>query len=325
MMKKVFLFSLVLIIAGALVTYFTGDSGQIHLRRYAEAAEFEREDGSTSQLPFSLRLREFRVEYYPDSEMPMDYVSEITLSPSGEQRTISMNHILKKNGYRFFQADYDQDLQGSILYVSHDPWGTGIVYAGYLLLLLSMLFINTKIFLSSKLRLSKWLKIALWVSGALLLTGVFFLIGRKLLSGHLMPVLRSPLLWIHVSSMIISYSIFALVTICSICGLSSRSLRIKLMKFNRAALCPAVFLMTFGIIIGSVWANISWGNYWSWDPKENWALITALIYSAGLYGERLKIFRRPVFFHIFCIIAFLSVLITYFGVNYIFGGMHSYA
>ena len=83
--------------------------------------------------------------------------------------------------------------------------------------------------------------------------------------------------------------------------------------------------MTFGTFLGAVWANISWGGYWAWDPKETWALVTMLVYSLALHGSALEVFRNPRFFHWFTIIAFLCVLITYFGVNLLLGGMHSYA
>jgi ABC-type transport system involved in cytochrome c biogenesis permease subunit len=79
------------------------------------------------------------------------------------------------------------------------------------------------------------------------------------------------------------------------------------------------------VFIGAVWANVSWGTYWSWDPKETWALITLIVYALPLHNQSLKVFSKPMFFHGYCIIAFLSVLITYFGVNFILGGMHSYA
>ena len=79
-----------------------------------------------------------------------------------------------------------------------------------------------------------------------------------------------------------------------------------------------------GIIIGAVWANISWGTYWSWDPKETWALITLLIYALPLIdgGHAIKSDRA---FNTYCMLAFLSVAITYFGVNLLLGGMHSYS
>ena len=68
-----------------------------------------------------------------------------------------------------------------------------------------------------------------------------------------------------------------------------------------------------------------WGRYWGWDPKEVWALVTLLVYALPLHAGSLPWFRRPLFFHWFCIAAFLSVLVTYFGVNFLLGGMHSYA
>ena len=99
----------------------------------------------------------------------------------------------------------------------------------------------------------------------------------------------------------------------------------ELQRISTLILYPAQFLLTAGIFIGAVWANVSWGRYWGWDPKEVWALITMLVYSAALHGGSIKAMRRPMFFHTYCIVAFLTVLITYFGVNFILGGMHSYA
>jgi len=90
-------------------------------------------------------------------------------------------------------------------------------------------------------------------------------------------------------------------------------------------LYPAVFLLTIGIFLGAVWANVSWGNYWSWDPKESWALITLMVYAVPLHRTSFGAFCRPRFYHIYMVGAFLAVIITYFGVNYMLGGMHSYA
>ena len=98
-----------------------------------------------------------------------------------------------------------------------------------------------------------------------------------------------------------------------------------LMLLSRLLLYPAVFFLGAGIFLGAVWANASWGRYWAWDPKEVWALITFMVYGAAFHARSLRIFRSPLFFHIYMIVAFLTVLMTYFGVNYILGGMHSYA
>lgn len=149
---------------------------------------------------------------------------------------------------------------------------------------------------------------------------------------QLMPVLASPLLSIHVVTIMIAYSLLAFAMMNGITALLlSRSHHdcteqiARLEVISRLLLYPAVCCLALGIFIGAVWANVSWGRYWGWDPKEVWALITMLIYASALHPASLPFFRRPMFFHWFCVIAFASVLITYFGVNFIMGGMHSYA
>jgi ABC-type transport system involved in cytochrome c biogenesis permease subunit len=150
----------------------------------------------------------------------------------------------------------------------------------------------------------------------------------------LMPVLQSPLLSVHVMTVMCAYALFALITLLSVVGLlSSHFSRFAgahselppLRGIEGVLLYPAVFLLTTGIFLGAIWANVSWGTYWSWDPKETWALITLMIYAVPLHAESMPRFRNPRFYHLYMIFAFLSVLTTYFGVNYLLGGMHSYA
>jgi ABC-type transport system involved in cytochrome c biogenesis permease subunit len=150
----------------------------------------------------------------------------------------------------------------------------------------------------------------------------------------LMPVLQSPLLSVHVMTVMCAYALFALITLLSVVGLlSSHFSRFAgahselppLRGIEGVLLYPAVFLLTTGIFLGAIWANVSWGTYWSWDPKETWALITLMIYAVPLHAESMPQFRNPRFYHLYMIFAFLSVLTTYFGVNYLLGGMHSYA
>ncbi len=141
----------------------------------------------------------------------------------------------------------------------------------------------------------------------------------------LMPVLVSPWLSLHVSVIMMAYALFAFVLLNGVWALCVPREAERLMTYSRLMLYPAVFLLTAGIFIGAVWANVSWGRYWGWDPKEVWALITMLIYALPLHTTSLPWFRKPRFFHIYTIAAFLSVLITYFGVNFFLGGMHSYA
>jgi len=144
----------------------------------------------------------------------------------------------------------------------------------------------------------------------------------------LMPVLSSPLLSIHVVVIMMAYSLFAFMMMSGVAALVLRrnaDTVTRLATMSRLMLYPAVFLLAVGIFVGAVWANVSWGRYWGWDPKEVWALITMLIYCLPLHARSLPRFARPVTYHIYCIVAFLSVVITYFGVNLLLGGMHSYA
>ncbi len=569
--KRLFTFllhvSFAVILCGALVTFLFGQSGSIHLRTGEASAAFELDDGTQAELPFSIRLEEFDIDYHQGSKMPSDFRSRVTFLPEGKEVLISMNNIAKYRGYRFYQADYDQDGEGSILAVSHDPWGVALTYAGYLLLLVSMLgfffqkdtafrkalkrvasataagivlllvssgaraaskdvesalgdlyvyyghricpfdtYLQEKgldealesldkmklfpladstgtvswfsaedtlpegiyedgdlwafvrkspgvvrrslssgadadalkvlsgirayqekvagallpsaakvkaeklyiriarprmqfmlclglgllLFILGVVLLSKGRKFPVWVlvTGAVIalllwlyLTVVIGLrwyvsgtgpyVGRYsvmmlmawfatlsvvllwkkfplieplgfLLAGFtmlmaskagvspqimpMMPVLQSPLLSIHVVSMMMCYTLFGLVAFNGVMGVVVPSVQAKemLRDVSLVVLYPAVFLLTFGTFLGAVWANISWGSYWAWDPKETWALVTLLVYSFTLHGGALKPFRNPAFFHWFTIGAFLCVLITYFGVNLLLGGMHSY-
>lgn len=143
--------------------------------------------------------------------------------------------------------------------------------------------------------------------------------------GQMMPVLNSPLLSIHVSIIMMSYALLSLTFICGIMGICLRSHGEELQALSRIFLYPALTTMGFGIFIGAIWANVSWGNYWSWDSKETWALITFMIYAVVVHTQSLSVFRKPLVYHIYITLAFLSIAMTYFGVNYFLTGMHSYA
>lgn len=104
-----------------------------------------------------------------------------------------------------------------------------------------------------------------------------------------------------------------------------------MMSISQVLLYPALFCLTAGIFIGAVWANMSWGRYWGWDPKETWALITMLVYALLLHFPWMKAklpitnVQYPIIYHVLSVIDFALVLFTYFGVSYLLGGLHSYA
>lgn len=614
--------SFVVILAGGLLTWLFAEKGTVHLRTGEETADFELADGGTAELPFSLRLDDFEVSYYSGNVLPSDYSSRVSVTDAAGcgQATISMNHILSRSGYRIYQAGYDSDSQGASFSVSHDPWGTGVSYCGYALLLLSILLycltdrhfrqlfrkafataaavcifalgasaapktlprdvaeefgelyvcyqgrvcplqtvakdFTAKLYgsfgvqgYSDEQVLTGWmfyhsswkslpqharrnasdaadksrtvnslyrgellklypcadtLGVVQWYSqsdnlpegipneqwlfirkswdyifelvmngeysqlsedlakirqyqrkvagdelpsdfrisaerlynsfpplfpmagisllagvlllalvfaaslkgsapdvrvrgGALLVCALMFLylsamvatnwiaaahiplsngpetmmaiawtalllgllLGGRIavlrpfslivgglamaVSGmgsanpavtQLVPVLSSPLLSIHVSLVMLSYTIFALMMLNGAAALAlsagrpdARRLDMvsRMADLSHALILPGVFFLALGIFAGAVWANVSWGTYWSWDPKETWALITLMIYAAGIHTSSLPRLSSPRAFHLFTVLAFIAVLVTYFGVNFFLGGMHSYA
>lgn len=149
----------------------------------------------------------------------------------------------------------------------------------------------------------------------------------------LMPVLSSPLLSIHVCIIMVAYSLLAFTMLSAATSLILMAMGRgkhethihQLAIISRVMLYPALFCLAAGIFIGAIWANVSWGRYWGWDPKEVWALITMLIYAIAVHKGSMKWLANDRAFHIYMLLAFLSVIITYFGVNFFLGGMHSYA
>ncbi len=153
----------------------------------------------------------------------------------------------------------------------------------------------------------------------------------------LMPALQSNWLTIHVTTCFFGYAAFAVSFGISILYLirdrkgvqNNESLKWLpsasiLDEINYKSIVIGFPMLTLGIITGAAWANYAWGSYWSWDPKETWSLITWFVYAAFLHARLTRDWRgrRAA---ILSIIGFVAVMFTYFGVNYIISGLHSYA
>lgn len=139
----------------------------------------------------------------------------------------------------------------------------------------------------------------------------------------LMPALKSNWLTIHVLTCLIGYAALAIAFVTSITVLVKKDIAVvDLLSYKLIAF--GFLFLTLGIITGSVWANSAWGTYWSWDPKETWSLITWFIYAAYLHVRYTKGWQGTKAAW-FSVVGFLSVLFTYFGVNYLLSGLHSYS
>jgi cytochrome c-type biogenesis protein CcsB len=153
----------------------------------------------------------------------------------------------------------------------------------------------------------------------------------------LMPALQSNWLTIHVTTCFFGYAAFAVSFGVSILYLikDKKSRRNEegstwlpstslLDEINYKSIVIGFPMLTLGIVTGAAWANYAWGSYWSWDPKETWSLITWFVYAAFLHARFTRDWRGKKA-AILSIVGFTAVLFTYFGVNYIISGLHSYA
>ena len=154
---------------------------------------------------------------------------------------------------------------------------------------------------------------------------------------NLQPVLNSYWLMIHVAVIVASYGPFALGMILGFISLllifftneknkEVMALNIKEITYiNEMALTIGLIMLTIGNFLGGQWANESWGRYWGWDPKETWALISIMIYAFVIHSRFVPMFRGKWVFNLMSMFAFVSILFTYYGVNFHLVGLHSYA
>jgi cytochrome c-type biogenesis protein CcsB len=150
----------------------------------------------------------------------------------------------------------------------------------------------------------------------------------------LVPVLKSPWLMFHVAVIVAAYGFMGISCLTGLANLVIMSLRTKnrqiadrikeLGIINEMSVITGLALMTVGTFLGAVWANVSWGRYWGWDAKETWALVTVIVYVLVIHLRLIKRCDNVWLFSLVSVIAFASVLMTYFGVNYFLSGMHSY-
>lgn len=154
----------------------------------------------------------------------------------------------------------------------------------------------------------------------------------------LVPVLKSYWLIIHVAIITSSYGFFALSMIIAVITLvfyiisNKKSYHLhhdstlkELTIVSEMSLTIGLFALTVGNFLGGIWANESWGRYWSWDPKETWAFISIMVYAFVLHMRLVPGLRGRWSFHVAVMFAFCSMVMTYFGVNYYLSGLHSYA
>ena len=215
-------------------------------------------------------------------------------------------------------------------YISgHAPWSNAyesIIYVGWATMFFGLAF-DPK----SKLTVAS----SAFVSVMILSAAYMNWIDPEI--GNLQPVLNSYWLMIHVAIIVASYGPFALGMILGVVSLllilfttESNKEKMKwnikeITYINEMALTIGLIMLTIGNFLGGQWANESWGRYWGWDPKETWALISIMVYAFVIHSRFVPALRGKWVFNLMSVFAFLSILFTYFGVNFHLVGLHSYA
>ena len=214
-------------------------------------------------------------------------------------------------------------------YVSgHAPWSD--TYESLVYIAWSAIFAGVFFFRQSLMALS----------AAVVMAGIFMftahLTGIDPQITNLVPVLKSYWLTIHVSVITGSYGFLAIGAMLGFMSLLlfvfrdpkkphiDNSIK-QITAINEAALIIGIAALVVGNFIGGVWANESWGRYWGWDPKETWAYISIIVYGFVLHLRLIPKLNTPFIFAVASTVAFASILMTYFGVNFYLSGMHSYA
>ncbi|MBF4472595.1 cytochrome c biogenesis protein CcsA [Flavobacterium sp. HJJ] len=219
---------------------------------------------------------------------------------------------------------------GARWYISeHAPWSNAyeaIVYVAW-----STMFFGLAFDIKSKLTVAS----ATFVTSMILSAAYMNWIDPEI--ANLQPVLNSYWLMIHVAVIVASYGPTALGMILGFVSLllifftneknkTKMELNIKEITYiNEMSLTIGLIMLTIGNFLGGQWANESWGRYWGWDPKETWALISIMVYAFVIHARFVPLLRGKWIFNLMSMFAFVSILFTYYGVNFHLVGLHSYA
>ena len=261
-------------------------------------------------LPFELCLKEVHTDFYDDGASPKQYTATLTLD--SKTRTVSVNHPVLHRGWLMYLSDFDRaEGSAALILLVKDPSIPGVLLGMIMLLAAAVLSLKR----SWK---SRWSLVVV-----LLLAVIFTLVSvSRIRFATLPPALRSFWFAPHLMVYMLAYACLALSLICSLAGLSERFK--KASRLSRGLLHTSSALIIIGIIFGSVWAQLSWGDYWAWDAKECWAAATWILTLCAMHlkpsGSRKALI-------VFTMLAFAAMQMTWYGVNYLpsaGSSMHSY-
>ena len=260
--------------------------------------------GRVLPMPFQLSLQDFHIDYYADGHSPRQYTSTLIVNGVDTVCT-SVNHPAHVSGYSLLQDSYDmKSHRYSVIQVVRDPWMV-LVFCGMIFLALG----------SIMLLYGRWHSPLVWLVTLVLAICFTVLTILKINFETLMPALRSWWFVPHLFIYMVAYALMALALVVWLVEYMSRPhvhLSHLLMRSSSA-------LLIIGMIAGSIWAQQCWGDYWAWDPKENWAAVTWLFTLVYLHMGSHR--TLPAFLVI--LFSFIALQITWYGVDYLPSAVHS--
>jgi cytochrome c-type biogenesis protein CcsB len=214
-------------------------------------------------------------------------------------------------------------------YISgHAPWSNGyesMIYVAWASMLAGVIFGR---------------KYPMVIGTAAMLSGIILFVAHLNWMNpeitHLVPVLNSYWLMIHVAVITASYGFIGMSAFIGIMVLimysisnprnsvTVKNIVLQLTTISEMSVTVGLYMLTIGTFLGGVWANESWGRYWGWDSKETWALVTVVVYTFIAHMRLMPTLRGIFNYTVATVLGFSSVLMTYFGVNYFLSGLHSY-
>ena len=300
-----------------------GNVARLKLKLVAPVGQKVAERG----LPYMVQLESFSVDYYEDSLQgrpdPKQFSSRLILTAADGTRHVldlSVNHPATLGPWRFYQSGYDSDAvvaekesSYSVIEAVRDPMWPVARIALWLMMLSAVLLIVDSV---PDGKAGKWLWLVIGTLFVLFIWWVFAKLGMG--SRNLRPVLRSPWFIPHIVAYMFAYACLSASTVyASVLWVRNASHPAQMPQtraLNRLVRFGWSFL-TLGMMMGALWAKEAWGDYWTWDPKETWALITWCAYLTYMHlTSRIK---DRIVAYALLIVAFLLLQMCWYGVNYL--------
>ena len=271
------------------------------------------------EMPFAIELKEFIMETY-DNGMPRRFASNIQIQTKTDKNiltTIEVNKPVEVDGWKIYQYGYDTQMgamsQTSILELISDPW-LPLVYTGiYMMLGGALLMMLRSIpWRKSVQQARKHPKTAFLL--CVVIAACFFCVHHFmpiLHSDTLVPALQSPWFKPHIIAYMLAYTLMASAAVIAL---------YLLLRSKQGSLDNLVFvgisLITIGMLFGALWAKEAWGHYWSWDPKETWALITWFAYLVYVHYRQIPSHKPKLALWVL-LISFVLLQMCWWGINYL--------